>query len=163
MKEHFQYMRVQFFIEVYKTCHSTLIQLDDNNLWKLDFIEFKVLPQTVMFWSLTASSFPQHSITLLTPNQSRCRVMKQEIVRKRNESISTIIIFICSSLENGLQGSGNNKWMCSQYFFAICWRTSDDFYSLSAWYRDRCSNLPSTFWMVNCWTISNQSIKVKKI
>ena len=25
--------------------------------------------------------------------------MKQEIVRKRNESISTIIIFICSSLE----------------------------------------------------------------
>ena len=99
MKEHFQYMRVQFFIEVYKTCHSTLIQLDDNNLWKLDFIEFKVLPQTVMFWSLTASSFPQHSITLLTLNQSRCRVMKQEIVRKRNESISTIIIFICRSLE----------------------------------------------------------------
>ena len=96
----------------------------------------------VTFGSLTASSFPRHSITSLTLNQSKCRVMKQEIVRKRNESISTIIIFICSSLGRPAR-QRQQQMNVLPIFFAICWRTSDDFYSLSAWYRGRCSNLPS--------------------
>ena len=90
---------------------SPLLQTIQNNKFNLQFLsvrqfkkkhfalEHDVHTTSVMFGSLTANSFPRHSITLLTLNQSRCRVMKQEIVRKRNESISTIIIFICSSLE----------------------------------------------------------------